>query len=232
LAKGSNSKRRKPRGVTEAFHLTSGADPEFIRTHLPDDKAEIEKTVLARTLEAAVAQKVKLYELAGDPVQNEENDFDFSLPTADGLEYLDLVEYVASGGYAKSAASYRVGDMVDRMFDLVRMKARKYGENRKSVTHLLMYSTHWKFLPSETVIELMRHLCATRKHGFKTVAVVAPTIGDSVAVWKCFPMDDGKSLTALRESAIRRSVVHQFDPRAARAMADGSVSWEIPKVGE
>src|SRR4051812_1734477 len=109
------------------LRVTTGAPPEFIPHELPDQKDQIEMAILRQALDAASAQQIELYDLQEEPIQNAENDFDFTLRTPAGNEFLDLVEFVAAGGYTKAPSRYNVGDMAERLFDLVRMKARKYG---------------------------------------------------------------------------------------------------------
>jgi hypothetical protein len=62
-----------------------------------------------------------------------------------------------------------VGDFADAVFELVKKKSRKYGGRRRVPLHLLLYSTDWRFLLSESVITLVRLYCARRPHVFSSI---------------------------------------------------------------
>ena len=221
--------RRKPRGVNEVLKVTGGQPPELIPNQLPAEKSGIEARILDLALKAAEFMKIDLYGLASAPVQNDENNFDFTLDTTSGTEYLDLVEVVLEGGYDGASSSILVGDMADQMFEQIKKKARKYGTRRRSNIHLLLYSTHWKFLPSESVISLLSLYCFRKHHGFKTVAVMMPIMDESAVLWKCFPAAlDIASTAAEHERSLRARTLTQLDPRCAQPKPDGSVGWELP----
>ena len=111
--------RRKPRGVNEVLKVTGGQPPEFIPSQVPTEKSGIEAQILDLTLKAAEFMKIDLYGLVKPPMQNDENNFDFTLNTASGPEYLDLVEIVLEGGYDGASTSIAVGNMADQMFEQV-----------------------------------------------------------------------------------------------------------------
>jgi hypothetical protein len=223
--------RRKPRGINGLLRLTTGRPPEFLRVEHPDEKDAIERSILAGGINAAVAQSVPLYELVGEPVQNEENHFDFTLPTAHGDEYVDLVEVVLPGGYEAAPSSYGVGAFADHMFALVKKKAKRYGMRRRSNVHLLLYSTDWKFLPSESVIALLSLYCYRRPHGFKTIAVTAPIDAEASIIWRAFPPHPSLDAVAnLNEHELRHRVLHQGDPTAVVPTPDGlGFQWPFPR---
>jgi hypothetical protein len=221
--------RRKPRGVNEVLKVTGGLPLELIPSPLPTEKSGIEARILDLTLKAAEFMKIDLYNLVSPPVQNDENNFDFTLDTASGTEYLDLVEIVLEGGYDGASTSIAVGDMADQMFEQIKKKARKYGTRRRSNIHLLLYSTHWKFLPNESLISLLSLYCVRKHHGFKTVAVMMPIMDEAAVLWKCFPAAlEITSNLAEHERSLRARVLTQLDPRKAQSMPDGSVGWELP----
>jgi hypothetical protein len=221
--------RRKPRGVNEVLKVTGGHAPELIPNQLPVEKSAIEARMLDLALKAAEFMKMDLYGLVSPPVQNEENNFDFTLDTTSGTEYLDLVEIVLEGGYEGASTSIAVGEMADQIFEQIKKKARKYGTRRRSNIHLLLYSTHWKFLPSESVISLLSLYCSRKHHGFKTVAVMMPIMDEAAVLWKCFPAPPEITSTASEhEQALRARTLTQLDPRSAQSMPDGAVGWQLP----
>jgi hypothetical protein len=230
LSRRSIMSRRKPRGVNGSFLFTPGKPPQLTVHEHPDEKADIERNILTSAIEAARLQQVELYDLAADPIQNVENHFDFTLPTPAGDEYLDLVEVVLPGGYVNAPPSIQVGDMADHMLGLVKKKSRRYGARRRSNIHLLLYSTDWKFLPSESVISLVSLYCHRRPHGFKTVAVVAPIFPERAVLWRVFPPHPtAEVVTAVNERELRSRVLHQFSPLAAEQTTGAQgIVWRLP----
>ncbi len=79
---------RKPRGLNGPLRVTTGAKAELLPNELPADKAGIERAILNGALVASSTQQIPLYELVSGPEQNGENNFDFTLPTSTGNEYL------------------------------------------------------------------------------------------------------------------------------------------------
>jgi hypothetical protein len=224
-------KRRKPRGTNGPVRLTSGELPAFMPVEHPDEKDAIERRIMVGAVGAAKAQSIPLYELVSEPIQNEENHFDFTLPTDTGNEFVDLVEVVLPGGYRQAAASYGVGAFADHMFSLVKKKALKYGMRRRSNIHLLLYSTDWKFIPSESVVALLTLYCFRRPHGFKTVAVVAPIDSDSAILWRAFPpFPSAAVIPTIDEKSLRKRVLHQGNPLGVVPTADGKgFHWTFPE---
>lgn len=147
----------------------------------PDDKEAIERFIVAGTLTAAKFMRYNPYNLAGEPVQNPENDFDFTLPTKSGSEYLDLAEVAPLDGvrgYANAPANYNAGEFAESAWTVVKKKAAKYGMRRSIPVHLLLYSTDFRFNPSERVILLLQSYCARRQHRFRTVLWYRPIMAD------------------------------------------------------
>ena len=199
-------------------------------TKQPDAKDGIERTMLDIALVAAEAQKIALYDLSDSPKQNAEADFDFTLPTLDGNEYLDLVEVVLAGGYQSAQSRVSASEMADHVFGLVMSKARKYGVQRRATVHLLLYTTHWKFFPSGGVISLLTLLCHRHYHDFKTVAFVAPMGEGSGVCWRIFPsMMSLEEVKLIDEKSLRQGVFHNLNPTAAKLTDDGrGITWDVP----
>lgn len=138
----SKRRPRKPRGKIGTLRL--GKPASYIEIRLPDFKADIEKVILQNALAAAAAQKTDLYALTGPPIQNGENDFDFTLPSARGDEYLDLMEVAPlhefGGSYDKSPQVIQVGELARMVYDLIAQKSSKYPRARVDPIHLRLYS--------------------------------------------------------------------------------------------
>jgi hypothetical protein len=104
------SKRRKPTGSTGfVSYREDGRGPRYQRLPFPESKADIERMILDGCLRALAGSGDNPYALAGEPAQNEENNFDFTLPTARGPEYLDLVEVA---DLSRSKGSYEAASDV------------------------------------------------------------------------------------------------------------------------
>lgn len=212
--------------MNAALKITPGRDPELLPYQLPAEKAGIEWRILDLALKAGESQKISLYGLVGAPIQNPENDYDFTLPTVAGTEYLDLIEVVLKGGYQGSPNSIGVGDMAEQMYSLVARKAKKYGFRRRSTVHLLLYATHWKFQPSDSVIALLSLFCRRRRHGFKSVVVMMPMMDEAALLWRCLPTETAMSHE--EEMVLRNRVLEQLSPLAARPTADGlGIEWKV-----
>jgi len=183
----------------------------------------MEALILRGALKFSAGRERPFYSLIGEPIQNKENDLDFQIPTASGVQHLDLAEIVhsmAKGGYEGAPNRYRVGDMVDTVWGLIQAKERKYGERRKLAVHLLLYSTDWRFFLSESCIGLLRAYCMRRKQHFVSIAYYAPITVDEGILWPLSPFD-AASLHQVDETALRNNVVTNGNPTKFAATPDG-----------
>ena len=220
---------RKPSGTSGYFHVTGDKPPEFNKLHFPEAKDEIEKLVVAGAIAVAQVTSPELYEMYGKPTQNPENHFDFSLKGQTQDEFLDLAEIVGPKGYA-SDGTYVVGEYVDRAFELIKKKAKKYGLSRKSAVHLLLYTTDWRYFISESAVTVLRAYCGRRQHHFKSIAYFAPSgMGDG-ALWQVYPAPSATpELGWIAEHQLRGNKVTNFDPASAQPLAEGGgLSFTMP----
>lgn len=112
------NEKRKPTGTIGDLTLyPDGRRPKFTPIQFPTSKAEIESQILHTTLEVARKSGLNPYDLDRDPEQNPENSFDFTLPTAHGEQYLDLMEVAPlegiGGSYKKAQDYYNHGKLSD-----------------------------------------------------------------------------------------------------------------------
>jgi len=183
----------------------------------------MEAMILGGALKFSAGMEEPFYSTIGEPIQNKENDLDFQLPTAFGMQHLDLAEIVhsmARGGYEGAPKTYKVGNMVDNVWGLIQAKERKYGERRSLAVHLLLYSVDWRFFLSESCISLLRLYCQRRKQHFVSIAYYAPITLDEGILWPLSPLDTA-SLPQVDEAKLRSSVVTNGDPAAFTATPDG-----------
>jgi hypothetical protein len=157
---------RKNTGETGPTRVTAGPEgmrAEIVHTALPSGKEELERFFATRFTEQFNAAKP----LSGDIVitdlsQNDTADLDFKITCA-AAEYLELAELnPRSEEFGRIA--YRTGELNVLTYAkwiynrIVKKKARHYGQLANK-TFLLLYVTHWQFLPSQRVFECVRSYC-------------------------------------------------------------------------
>jgi hypothetical protein len=166
-------KHKKPTGTVGCISISAdGRPPQFQQVHFPPEKAAIERKVVA----AAVFAKNDLgrfYQLESDPVQNDENDLDFTLNTLRGEERLELMEiaFLKTGSYDTAPLSYNYGELADAICAGIAKKSRLYGD-RPCGIHLLLYSTDFRFSVCNDVLWLVSKWCSTTPHAFDSVVYV------------------------------------------------------------
>jgi hypothetical protein len=164
VSKPKRGKPRKPTGRSGAVALGGGQPSTFAPTTWPDSKREIERLVVERSFASGIrgADLRKLYRLVAEPQINpEENGFDVMLTTEAGEQYLELTEAAplrgAGGSYDKAATSYIQGERADAVFAELLKKSTGYGGFSRSVVHLLVYSTDFRFFLDRDVLDLLAY---------------------------------------------------------------------------
>src|SRR6266849_5170275 len=109
---------RKPTGKIGHLSLDPTAlTADFVTVNFPSRKTEIEQYVLDCAITTARKTNHNFYRLTGAPLRNAEQDFDFSLPTESGTEYLDLMEMKPSSGpYQTAPGSYWVWGFAESVY--------------------------------------------------------------------------------------------------------------------
>jgi hypothetical protein len=166
----------------------------MVQVEFPDEKAAIERFILQLTLDSLRSGGLDIYQLAGEPIQNPEDDFDFTLPTASGDEYLDLMEVALLGGmkitgssYRGAHASYNYGERADAIFGKIMEKAKKYGLRTLTPIHLLLYATDYRFEVRGSVEELLAYRSAKEGHPFKSILNCTPKVEGGAVVSVIYP---------------------------------------------
>jgi hypothetical protein len=226
----SKRKPRKPTGTIGPIIIgPHDRGVEFRPIDFPTDKAEVERYIMTFVISGLRKTGTNFYKLVGNPVQNPEDDFDFTLPTKSGKEYLELMEVAAldhvGGSYNAAPASYNHGELADYVYAKLMAKAKKYGSPSHVPVHLLLYTTDWRFRLSQNVLALLAYWCLRREHLFKTILYFVPddaTHGEARIV---YPIAS-ESLANFDEQAARnrRSIIG--DPTRLQVNPDGSV--DIP----
>ena len=148
--KPKSKSTKKPIGTVGPIVIDSeNRTAEFRPLHFPRDKAEPESHIVRFVVAGLRNSATNFYRLVTNPIQNPENDFDFTLPTTSGDEYLELMEVAplehVAGSYEAAPASYNHGELADYVFKKLLSKARKHRSVPQPPVHLLLYTTDWRF---------------------------------------------------------------------------------------
>jgi hypothetical protein len=218
------SEKKKPTGVIGSIKIyPDGRPPEFNQVGFPQSKAEIEKHMVKLTISSAQKAGLNPYDLKGDPVQNPENSFDFMLPTKQGDQYLDLMEIApleqVKGSHEKAPDHYNNGELADSIYSKILSKSQKYGSTPRSVIHLLLYTTDWKFRAGNGVLDLLAYWSLRDQHCFRSIVYFEPASskdGDIVIIYPRSP-----------------ETFHQFDEARQRRLCRQSIDiregWISPR---
>ena len=182
------AEHKKPTG-TSGYLSLGPVRPGFQPVQLPERKDEIEAFILRAALATAEKCGLDPYGLVDSPIQNIEDDFDFTLPTKRGQEYLDLMEVApleGSRGYQDAPLSYKVGERVDFVWTELTKKAQKYGLPGRQEVHLLIYSTDQRFRLDSATLKLLSYHCHVASRGFQSVHAFAlddERTGELFCIW-------------------------------------------------
>jgi len=206
-------------GSTHVVETAIGVTATVIAAHLPTNKEQLEAFFASRFVVSFDQQKplgpnVTIANL----VQNTTSDLDFSIacPAADYLELAELNPRSEEFG----RVAYRTGrlDVYSyakwMYFRIIASKQRKYGH----IAHrcmLLLYVTHWQFLPSESVVACLRSFCATRGCGFAAVFVLLTNGSDLVIPVITHPWVDSLP----HPKGFKGRTYHNLDPGGWRVNA-------------
>jgi hypothetical protein len=199
----------KPTGVIGPIVLDpSVRTAEFVPIKFP---TEIERYILDRAIATVGKTGHSLYRLTATPIQNPESHFDFTLPTARGEQYLDLLEFAPlTGSYRGAPSSFYVWEFAEQLHKQVAKKASKYGYPRRERIHLLTYSTDWRFRPDLSVLSLLTLWFAHQALPFATVLYYSPDDQTSGEIWRLFPSRP-EELQQIDEDALREVKVQLAD---------------------
>jgi hypothetical protein len=204
--------KRKPRG--QLGYICVGSDAAFHAVALPQSKEDIECWIVEHARD--VAADSPPFHRGTDPIRNPEDHFDFTLRTASGDEFLDLMELVilpvGARGYEDGRASYDAEAMAEVLFSRIAAKSRRYGAQRVKV-HLLLYATDWRFRLAKRVAELLTLMLWRRPHVFATICYFAP-----------YDEADGEFV---RLYPAERVQIEEYANRQYEARQRGSRTWII-----
>ncbi len=189
MSRRRKRKVHKPTGSIGHIEVDPEAKTaDFMPVDFPSTKAEIEQYMLRRVLASPNEAALKFYKLSGTPIRNPESHFDFTLPTINGLQYLDLMEIKPTDGrHATAPGSYWVWDFAEAVYAQLKRKSDKYGAERADKIHLVLYNTDWRQVPDRGVMQLLMVWLAHGTHCFRTVVNYALYGGGDGELFRLFP---------------------------------------------
>lgn len=170
---------------------------QILPSAFPTDKEELENRFASLFVDAHNSDPRRLGSPLGTPVRNVEHDLDFVLHGPDG-GYLELGEICPlSEPFGRSTARYGRYDVFEYCrwiwLKIIDAKQRKYGQLAARV-RLLLYATHWQFLPSNRTIQCLQSMCATYGCHFLEVYVLLTNGSDLAIPMQVHPAPAGLKL--------------------------------------
>jgi hypothetical protein len=219
--------RKKPRGIIGPVELgPKQVGGGFQPIQFPETKPEIEEYILNCAIRSAEKMGMPLYNLTRKPDQNPENDFDFTLFTTQGTEYLDLMEVMplawVNGPHERAPASYNNGEFADAVYVEISKKAEHYKGATNIAIHLLLYPTDWKLRLSSGVQNLLAFFCQRDKLHFKSIATYLPDDQSQGEVTILYP-SPSESFVQFDETTARQRVTLVGDFTKVEFDENGSV---------
>lgn len=192
---------------------------QFLKVEFPRTKEEIEKYIVNSFLNSNVELPMKIKGC----IQNNQNDFDFTLDTSEGGKYLELMEVAPlenlRGSYEKAPRSYKPYDFADYIVKKIMGKSAKYSGASSSKICLLIYITDWAFTLSDTVVALIQYWMVNAQHSFEYVFFYSPIDQESGITRIIFPTPL-EFWANFEPSAYLENEVINFSP----------LNWEIYKA--
>ena len=199
---------------------------EFQSVPFSKDKAKLEQYFVTFVTQGLRKSGSDPYNLTGEPIQNPENDYDFTLPTISGLEYLELMEVAplegVGGSYQKASGSYNHGELADFIYDKLIAKSTKYHARPLPPIHLMLYTTDWRFRVTDGVLFLVGYRCLQTEHNFKTIIYFYPDDATHGEAKRVYPLPP-KAFKDFDIQGARNRITMQGDPTKIYVESDGSV---------
>ncbi len=206
---------RKPSGRTGPFEVqydgAASLDLKWNRIPFPETKEEIEACVVQGFLGTAIWQGILSRGVRA--AQNPTDDFDFCLDGDGSCRYLELMEVAPlDGPYASAAGSYRPYEMAREIVDNIHKKSERYaGVARCEKISLLLYLTHWAFVPNGTTIALMQYGCSEEPHSFEAIYYYRPSNAHAGMLSEIYPTPKDHWV-GFDPTAFTDDVVHNLIP--------------------
>jgi hypothetical protein len=151
----------KPIGESGPVRVSHSADGQttidWQKIEYPPEKKDQELAIATSFVSALNAAQGSEWSVT--PLK--EDDFDFELKNAGEERYLELQEIVIPGKkrgppYAKGEQVIQPGKFAKTILSAITSKAIKYSSTLSRPLDLLVYATHWRFVPNRSVLPLHR----------------------------------------------------------------------------
>jgi hypothetical protein len=214
----------KPIGESGAVRVTrSGSGQttiEWLKLQYPPEKKE-QELAIARSFisvfNASAEQQWKLEAL-------EENDFDFEVSQVGERRYLELQEVIIPG--KKRGSPYAGGEQVIQpakfaktIVSGIASKGIKYSSKLGQSLDLLVYITHWRFLPNQAVLQLVCDDLHRMAHPFNKIDFFHRLNEADGQSTNLFPSRD--LLKAFDRATAEAKTYVNFDPGSGEPYRDG-----------
>jgi hypothetical protein len=214
----------KPIGESGPVHVTHSADGqttiEWRKLEYPPEKKDQEQTIanaFIAFLNAAENPKWGLTAL-------DENDFDFEMSRGDDNRYLELQEVIIPGKkrgppYAEGEQAIEPAKFAKTIVSAINSKAIKYPPALAQSLDLVIYTTHWRFVPNPSALQLVCDSLHQSSHPFSNIYFFNRLNENESQCVNLFPSKE--LLTGFnREEAGAKTYVN-FDPGSGEAFKDG-----------
>ena len=208
-----SKKHVKPTGDIGQIKIYGNGQILFDKVKFPETKEEIEKQIMLSFVEKEKKQKILPFNIQGF-VQNEIDDFDFTLKTYE-KKYFELQEIAPLDFYGvnyKNAPSYyKDYDFARYVYNKIIDKNNSYSVDNEIGIYLLTYITDWKFVVSDTAISLLQYWLSKQEIIFKGVYLASYLDKDSLIRSVIYPVDKNYFLD-FNEEKYKENSTYLLDP--------------------
>lgn len=226
---------KKPTGILGPNKLTVETDGtvshSFEKIVFPKEKDVVEVLMVSDFISSMnmLMSQSRMKWFMSEPVQNSENDFDFTITLPNGnkawLELMEIAPLELFGAYDKVPAEYKPYDLAKIITAMIMKKAVRYSGRIGRELHLLTYITHWGFTPSESLINLVRVFLDREKHSFDGVYLYSPIEPGTGSGSVLAPIDDNLRKEFDPENYKHNTVINA-DPTKFQ-LVQGSGGWSL-----
>jgi len=216
------SKPQKPTGTSGPIRLTTGLNggqAEFVQLSWPKTKGDIEDFIVRGFLNTANKQGI-LHASIESLKRNALDDFDFTVTTASGPGYIELMEIAPlehfGTTYSQAPASYKPYDFAHYILDKILGKSIRYSSDTQMM--LLLYVTDWHFKLDLNTLKLLKYWTAHSRHCFKSIYYYHPVSEENGIAHIVFPTPD--NWLGFNPDKYSRVVASPLDPN----------DWQIKRI--
>jgi hypothetical protein len=220
----SNRVHSKPIGESGPVLVSHGADGqttiEWQKLEYPPEKKDQEQ-IIANSF-------ISSLNIAEDPkwvlTALTEDDFDFEMSRGDDKRYLELQEIVipqkkAGPPYAEGEQAIEPAEFAETIVSGINSKAAKYPQALAQPLDLIVYTTHWRFVPNPSVLQLVCDSLHKSSHPFSNIYFFNRLNENESQRVNLFPSKE-LLMGFDREEAEAAAYVN-FDPGSGEAFKDG-----------